>query len=137
MSDENAACAGPVRDIPGRRPREHSTRARCALFRPIWLPAVAGRLCLLATAGNSTARCKGAESPSSQGSLAQQTRPSPQQLSHQASHTAMAQPAGDPLAGNTRYRKIKDINKGSFGFVVLAENLETREQVAIKFTRVE
>ncbi|EFN57836.1 hypothetical protein CHLNCDRAFT_51150 [Chlorella variabilis] len=49
----------------------------------------------------------------------------------------MAQPAGDPLAGNTRYRKIKDINKGSFGFVVLAENLETREQVAIKFTRVD
>jgi serine/threonine-protein kinase SRK2 len=47
----------------------------------------------------------------------------------------MAQP--DPLAGNARYRKIKDINKGSFGFVVLAENLETREQVAIKFTRVE
>ena len=43
----------------------------------------------------------------------------------------------DPLAGNPRYRKIKGINKGSFGFVVLAENLETREQVAIKFTRVE
>lgn len=52
-------------------------------------------------------------------------------------HKEMATPAADPLAGNTRYRKIKDINKGSFGFVVLAENLETREQVAIKFTRVE
>ncbi|KAL4434192.1 hypothetical protein ABPG75_000633 [Micractinium tetrahymenae] len=49
----------------------------------------------------------------------------------------MAQPVPDPLAGHPRYRKIKDINKGSFGFVVLAENLETREQVAIKFTRVD
>lgn len=49
----------------------------------------------------------------------------------------MATPVADPLAGHPRYRKIKDINKGSFGFVVLAENLETREQVAIKFTRVE
>lgn len=51
----------------------------------------------------------------------------------------MATPAVDPLAGHPRYRKIKDINKGSFGFVVLAENLESpnREQVAIKFTRVE
>jgi serine/threonine-protein kinase SRK2 len=49
----------------------------------------------------------------------------------------MAQAPSDPLAGNSRYRKIKDINKGSFGFVVLAENLETRDQVAIKFTRVE
>ena len=54
---------------------------------------------------------------------------------------AMAAPAAgsDPLAGHPRYRKIKDINKGSFGFVVLAENVESenREQVAIKFTRVE
>ncbi|PRW59234.1 sulfur stress regulator [Chlorella sorokiniana] len=51
----------------------------------------------------------------------------------------MAQQAApaDPLAGHPRYRKIKDINKGSFGFVVLAENLESREQVAIKFTRVD
>lgn len=50
----------------------------------------------------------------------------------------MAQaPATDPLAGHPRYRKVKDINKGSFGFVVLAENLETNEHVAIKFTRVE
>ena len=58
----------------------------------------------------------------------------------------LASPAADTHAACTpvsaagaccRYRKIKDINKGSFGFVVLAENLETREQVAIKFTRVE
>lgn len=50
----------------------------------------------------------------------------------------MATPsAADPLTGHPRYRKIKDINKGSFGFVVLAENVETHEQVAIKFTRVE
>lgn len=48
-----------------------------------------------------------------------------------------AAPPADPLANHPRYRKIKDINKGSFGFVVLAENVETREQVAIKFTRVE
>ena len=50
----------------------------------------------------------------------------------------MAQAAPtDPLGGLPSYRKFKDINKGSFGFVVLAENLESREQVAIKFTRVE
>ena len=44
---------------------------------------------------------------------------------------------GDPLEGHPRYRKLKDINKGSFGVVILAENLQTQEQVAIKFTRVE
>lgn len=50
----------------------------------------------------------------------------------------MSAPPGfvDPLQGHPRYRTIKYVNKGSFGFVVLAENLETHEQVAIKFVEV-
>ena len=46
-------------------------------------------------------------------------------------------PTTDPLAGNTRYRMLKYINRGSFGFVILAQNLDTKEQVAIKFVEVE
>lgn len=42
----------------------------------------------------------------------------------------------DPLANNPRYQTLKYINKGSFGFVVLAENKETHETVAIKFVEV-
>lgn len=42
----------------------------------------------------------------------------------------------DPLTGHARYSTLKYINKGSFGFVVLAENKETHETVAIKFVEV-
>lgn len=46
-------------------------------------------------------------------------------------------PPDNVLDGHPRYRQLKYINRGSFGFVVLAENLQTKEQVAIKFVRVE
>ncbi|KAL6750394.1 Snf1-like ser/thr protein kinase [Haematococcus lacustris] len=42
-------------------------------------------------------------------------------------------PAKDPLAGHERYEKIQDLSSGSFGFVQLARNKATGEQVAIKF----
>eukprot|EP00887_Chlorella_sp_A99_P000790 scaffold5.g790.t1 len=45
--------------------------------------------------------------------------------------------AEDPLVNHPRYRTIRHINKGSFGFVVLARNLETNEEVAVKLTRVD
>ena len=47
----------------------------------------------------------------------------------------MAQPpAGDPLEGNDRYRTIKHLNAGAFGFVVLAEEVGgDKEKWAIKF----
>jgi serine/threonine protein kinase len=45
-------------------------------------------------------------------------------------------PDNDPLEGSTRYRTLKYINRGSFGFVLLVEDLATKEQVAIKFVEV-
>ncbi|KFM24010.1 Serine/threonine-protein kinase SAPK2 [Auxenochlorella protothecoides] len=45
-------------------------------------------------------------------------------------------PKDDPLINHPRYRTLKYINKGSFGFVVLAESRDTRETVAIKFVEV-
>ena len=45
------------------------------------------------------------------------------------------EPDTDPLVG-TKYEKIKFINSGSFGYVVLARNKETRAEVAIKFVEV-
>lgn len=42
----------------------------------------------------------------------------------------------DVLKGHPRYKGVKYINKGSFGFVVLAEDVETKEPVAIKFVLV-
>ena len=39
----------------------------------------------------------------------------------------------DPLQGNRKYEKIKDLNAGAFGFVQLARDKETGEKVAIKF----
>lgn len=39
----------------------------------------------------------------------------------------------DPLRDSRKYAKIKDLNSGTSGFVQLAFNLETGEQVAIKF----
>lgn len=45
------------------------------------------------------------------------------------------EPATDPLVG-TKYEKVKFINSGSFGYVVLARNKETSAEVAIKFVEV-
>ena len=39
----------------------------------------------------------------------------------------------NPLQGNRKYEKIKDLNAGAFGFVQLARDKETGEKVAIKF----
>eukprot|EP00884_Botryococcus_braunii_P022447 jgi/Botrbrau1/8887/Bobra.0148s0007.1 len=39
----------------------------------------------------------------------------------------------NPLEGHPRYEKVRDLNSGAFGFVVLARDKETKEQVAIKF----
>lgn len=39
----------------------------------------------------------------------------------------------DPLFAHTRYRKIKDLNEGTFGIVLLALDIRSNEQVAIKF----
>mmetsp|Transcript_7196 Transcript_7196/g.21173 ORF Transcript_7196/g.21173 Transcript_7196/m.21173 type:complete len:450 (-) Transcript_7196:3238-4587(-) len=42
-------------------------------------------------------------------------------------------PQNEPLLDNPYYRKLQDLNRGASGFVQLAVNLKTREQVAIKF----
>lgn len=42
----------------------------------------------------------------------------------------------DPLANHPKYRTVKYLNRGSFGFVLLAVNKETNEEVAIKFVLV-
>ena len=39
----------------------------------------------------------------------------------------------DPLVDHPRYRKIHDLNRGAFGFVILAQDLRVGEEVAIKF----
>ena len=39
----------------------------------------------------------------------------------------------DPLVDHPRYRKIRDLNRGAFGFVILAQDLRAGERVAIKF----
>ncbi|KAK9918051.1 hypothetical protein WJX75_000792 [Coccomyxa subellipsoidea] len=39
----------------------------------------------------------------------------------------------DLLAGHARYRKLQDLNEGTFGVVMLARDTATNEQVAIKF----
>lgn len=44
-----------------------------------------------------------------------------------------AQAKRDPLQGNKKYEKIRDLNAGAFGFVHLARDKETGEKVAIKF----
>lgn len=46
-----------------------------------------------------------------------------------------AQPK-DILSGNPRYREVKFLNAGSFGSVILAEDKQTNEQVAIKFVQI-
>ncbi len=35
----------------------------------------------------------------------------------------------DPLFSHTRYRKIKDLNEGTFGIVLLALDIRSNEQV--------
>ena len=37
--------------------------------------------------------------------------------------------------GNTKYMRLKDLNAGAFGFVVLAKDIETDEAVAVKFMK--
>lgn len=39
----------------------------------------------------------------------------------------------EPLEGNTKYVKVKDLSAGAFGFVQLARNRRTGQLVAIKF----
>lgn len=46
------------------------------------------------------------------------------------------EPANDPLAGHPVYAQVRFINSGSFGYVVLARNKQTGEEVAIKFVEV-
>lgn len=35
----------------------------------------------------------------------------------------------NPLYGHSRYRKLKDLNEGTFGIVVLAVDIRSKEQV--------
>lgn len=41
--------------------------------------------------------------------------------------------SNDPLMGQTRWKRVKDIGAGTYGFVVAAQDVETGENVAIKF----
>lgn len=38
----------------------------------------------------------------------------------------------DPLAGHPKYRKIRDLGEGSYGFVLLARDMHANQDVAIK-----
>lgn len=44
-----------------------------------------------------------------------------------------APPAIEPLASHPKYEKIKDLDKGAFGWVQHARNRQTGEEVAVKF----
>ena len=46
------------------------------------------------------------------------------------------EPEKDPLLGHPVYEKVKVINSGSFGYVILARNKVTGEEVASKFVEV-
>lgn len=46
------------------------------------------------------------------------------------------EPEKDPLAGHPVYEQVRFINSGSFGYVVLAKNKQTNDEVAIKFVEV-
>jgi serine/threonine protein kinase len=46
------------------------------------------------------------------------------------------EPARNPIEHHRVYEKIKFINSGSFGYVILARNKITGENVAIKFVEV-
>lgn len=48
-----------------------------------------------------------------------------------------SEPKKDPLEGHGRYQRVKYLNSGSFGYVVLAKDIQTGENVAIKFVQVE
>ena len=37
----------------------------------------------------------------------------------------------DPLYGHSRYRKLKDLNEGTFGIVLLAMDVRSKEQVGL------
>ena len=37
----------------------------------------------------------------------------------------------DPLYGHSRYRKLKDLNEGTFGIVLLAMDIRSKEQIGI------
>ena len=39
---------------------------------------------------------------------------------------------GDPLAGHPKYERVRDLNSGAFGTVILARNRGTGRQVAVK-----
>lgn len=39
---------------------------------------------------------------------------------------------GDPLAGHPKYERVRDLNSGAFGTVILARNRSTGRQVAVK-----
>uniref|UniRef100_A0A061SGC3 Sulfur stress regulator n=1 Tax=Tetraselmis sp. GSL018 TaxID=582737 RepID=A0A061SGC3_9CHLO len=45
----------------------------------------------------------------------------------------MASPEDDPLENHPKYEKIRNLNRGSFGFVQLARRRDTRKELAIKF----
>jgi serine/threonine protein kinase len=45
-------------------------------------------------------------------------------MAHQQEH-----PERDLLAGNPRYKKLQDLNEGTFGVVMLAYDTYTKEQV--------
>ena len=44
-----------------------------------------------------------------------------------------AGPSFDPLAGHAKYEKVRYLNSGAFGFVLLARNKRSGRHVAIKF----
>ena len=50
-----------------------------------------------------------------------------------AGRAAQAVRKKEPLQGHPRYRKIKDVAAGAFGFVQLAQDLQNGSLVAIKF----
>lgn len=39
----------------------------------------------------------------------------------------------EPLEGHPKYKKICDLNRGTYGFVQLAQDVQTNELVAVKF----
>ena len=49
-----------------------------------------------------------------------------------AATAAMLSAPHDPLAGIDKYRCVAEINHGTFGMVLLAQNTGTGEQVALK-----
>lgn len=46
-------------------------------------------------------------------------------------------PDSNPLENHPKWKQLEYVNKGSFGFVVKAQNRETGEVVAIKFVQIQ